>query len=316
MKEIFTAINEEMHVFEQQYLDIVNQNELISSYVNKDNGAKLVRPAIVFLTAGLCGTITLQTQKLALAVELMHHSSLIHDDVIDNGQKRRNCNTINALHGNQLAVLIGDYFLSQTMKQIVATDNINILTDITQVAETMVLGELLQIQLNRAQSLSLEQYFETIRKKTAVLLATCFKLGAYSAGISQQQIQQWYDMGISFGLAFQMADDISDFSQKTSNKDANKDIKEHKITLPLIAALTNMDTMQQQRLLNLYFHHKGTEEEIQQIINQTIENGGIEKAIHIMNQKAQVFDDFLQKIPQNAYSEALRQMLNKIISVK
>ncbi len=316
MEDIFIAIKKEMDIFEQQYLDIVNQNELIASYVSKDNGAKLIRPAVVFLTAGLCGAITPQTQKLALAVELMHHSSLIHDDVIDNGQKRRNCNTINALHGNQLAVLIGDYFLSQTMKQIVSTGNIDILTDITYVAETMVLGELLQIQLNKARSLSIEQYFETIRKKTAVLLATCFKLGAYSTKIPQQQIQKWYDMGISFGLAFQMADDISDYYLKTNNKDANKDIKEHKITLPLIAALTNMSTMQQQRLLNLYFYHNGTEEEIGKIIHLVIKNGGIEKALHIMNQKAQLFDDFLQDFPQNVYREALWQMLNKIISVK
>ncbi len=318
MEEIFAPIKEEMLIVEQQYHNIVSQNKIMAAYCQEKNEAKMFRPAIVLLTAGLCGKITSKTQSISLIVEMLHNSSLIHDDVIDNGQKRRNKKTINALYGNQLAVLIGDYILSKTMKQIANLDDSYILQEISHVSEAMIYGELLQLEhKNQKEQISIHQYLDVITNKTAILLASCFKLGAYSAEVSAQQLQEWYQMGLSFGIAFQIADDISDYDiNNIANKDANKDILEHKITLPLITALQNMTTHQQKEFLMFYFQHNGTRDEIEKIVHQVIDNKGIDNAIHIMNAKAQVFSNFLKNFPNNNYRHALSEMLKKIVNVK
>lgn len=314
---LFQPIQAEMKAMNNRYREILScKDEKIGRYVDYvlEKLGKQIRPAIVFLSAAICGKITENTYQTALALEMLHASSLIHDDVVDEGTIRRNAPSVNAAFGNQKAVLIGDYLLSKCINMVVNAKDEKLLKTISDLAQAMTEGELLQLSNKEVNQLSKEVYFKMIERKTALLFAACFQLGARSAQISESETEKWQQIGLKFGLFFQICDDLSDFDSKVKTlKDSHKDIIEHKITLPLVLALQNCNQIEKKSLLNLYINHHGTEEEIAAIVEKVKEKGGTDATLQCIKEKKTEIDKFLNSFSTTQYQKCFLQLTDYML---
>ena len=309
LEQIFYPIKKEMGALNEHYKKILQDNaptiNNILSSVHFSEGKRL-RPAMVFLSAGIAGKINHLTQITAFGLELLHYSSLLHDDVIDNGIKRHNQPTVNTLWDNKIAVLAGDYLLSECMNLIAQANYQKLLFKLPIITKTMAYGELLQLSKSENVLINETEYMEIIHCKTANLISACFEMGVASCTSDEVAINQWKKFGEEVGIIFQLKDDLLDYQiNDISPKDAHKDILEHKITLPLIAALQKMSEPKRQQLLDLYRNHSGNSSEIQDIIHFVNEHGGIAYTESLIDKKTNLCLDFVNRQEDSDYRRAL-----------
>jgi len=281
----------------------------ITRYIIKQKG-KQMRPMFVFFSAGVCGGITEATYHGASLVELLHTASLVHDDVVDNANERRGFFSINALWKNKVAVLVGDFLLSQGLLLSVKHKEFDILRIVSEAVQQMSEGELLQIEKARHLDIKESIYFEVIRKKTASLIASCCACGASSAGADEETVEKLRLFGEKVGIAFQIKDDLFDFGLDDVGKPVGNDIKEKKMTLPLIHALSTVDKSQKRKIINLVKNHNEDPEKVAEVINFVKINGGMEYATEKMMQYQQEAFDILAEIPNGGeYKTGLEQLV-------
>lgn len=312
LKDIQTPIAKELELFEIRFKESMQSSvpllNRITQYLIKQKG-KQMRPMFVFLSAGLCGSINDSTYRGASLVELLHTASLVHDDVVDNANERRGIFSINALWKNKVAVLVGDYLLSQGLLLSVKNNEHALLKIVSEAVEQMSEGELLQIEKARKLDIEEHVYFEIIRKKTASLIASCCASGALSAGTDNESVELLRTFGEKVGIAFQIKDDLFDFGLDDVGKPVGNDIKEKKMTLPLIYALKNTSTSEKRRIINLVRNHNENKEKVQEVINFVRASGGMEYAQTKMLQYQQEAFDILDKFPSNVYRQGLEQLV-------
>ncbi len=197
---------------------------------------KMLRPALVLLTGKACGRVTREHHVLGAVVELVHMATLVHDDVLDEADLRRRSPTINTLHGNEAAVLLGDYLISHAFHLCSSLETQYASRLIGSTTNTVCEGELMQVFNRGNYELDEETYLEIISRKTASLLATCCVLGAKYAGADAATIARMESFGMHAGLAFQIVDDILDLAgtEKQMGKTLGRDLDMEKLTLPLI----------------------------------------------------------------------------------
>jgi octaprenyl-diphosphate synthase len=291
--EIRKPIQTEMQLFAQKFAETLRTDnpmlESVNEYVLQKSGKQL-RPILAILSAKLFGDVNLSTINGALSLELLHTASLIHDDVVDDTFERRGNASINARWTNKIAILSGDYILSKSLGCATKTDNLSILKAIANVGMQLSDGELLQLaNLNMSDS-SEKQYFNIIRKKTALLFSTCSVVGGLSMNADESTIAHLRNFGEYLGICFQLKDDIFDYSENIQiGKPTANDIRDGKITLPLIYALEIAQADEKRKIIDWIDNKDFTPENIQSIIHFTIEKGGIEYAenqMHIYKNKA------------------------------
>jgi octaprenyl-diphosphate synthase len=274
---------------------------------------KKLRPAMVFLSAGIAGEINRLTQITAFGLELLHYASLLHDDVIDNGCKRHNQPTLNAVWNNKIAVLTGDYLLSECMNVIARENHQKLLSKLITITKTMSYGELLQLSKSDNAVINENEYIEIVHCKTASLISACFEMGVASCISDEKIINQWKNFGEEVGIIFQLKDDLLDYlPDNISQKDAHKDIKEHKITLPFIIALQRTPEAEQSQLLNLYKNHTGKPAEIQTVIRMVTERGGIDYTESLIEEKTNQCLDFVNQQAESDYRKSLSLLIQFI----
>ncbi|MDR0368842.1 MAG: polyprenyl synthetase family protein [Bacteroidales bacterium] len=316
LQQIFAPIEQEINSFNRSLDKIIHHNDIAVDELLSDISlykGKQLRPAMVFLSAATVGNINRLTYTTALAFELLHYSSLIHDDVVDNGQKRHNQPTINAARGVKTAVLTGDYLLSKCMTLVAQTQNMPLLEKLSQVAQAMTTGELLQLVEPDNRIISQEQYLRIIDCKTASLIAACFEMGVVSVQENKYPAQQWNSFGRDVGMIFQLKDDLLDYQpDNLSQKDVCKDIYEHKITLPLIVALQQLPADEQLSLFHLYKTHQGKYEEIKSLIEKITQHGGISYTENMIAEKSERCIAFVQAQKDSVYKEALLALIRFI----
>ncbi|MCL2596667.1 MAG: polyprenyl synthetase family protein [Paludibacter sp.] len=283
LDEIKNPIDAEFELFENNYRSAFNSEsallEQINYYLLQQNGKKL-RPIIVLLAAKLCsGTCNTATIDIAVALELLHTASLIHDDVVDSTSQRHGLPSVNAQWTNKVAVLAGDFFLSKSLFFAAKTENQNIMTMFSQIGINLAEGELFQLAKENNHNISETEYLNIIRKKTALFFAYCASMGAISVNGEEQKIMKMSLFGEYLGTSFQIRDDIFDyFDNKNIGKPTGNDIREGKITLPLIFALQNSDEKSKSEILNIINNNDLDNKNISEIIDFTCKNGGIEYA--------------------------------------
>ncbi len=275
-------IQETLKQFEEAYLGsirsiaptIVKATELLSRQT-----AKQVRPLLLLLTANCFGPITEEIIKGSTFIELLHVSSLVHDDVVDESGHRRGVPSMNAVFGNHKAVLIGDYLLANAMMQAVQTNNKQILLQLANLGKNLSEGELLQMDTAELGDYSEERYLEIIDRKTSSLIESSMMVGALLAGVSDTEtLQKIEQAGQLLGRAFQIRDDIFDYQPTVQlGKPSGQDIAEHKITLPLIYAL-QQESKERDKVLKLLRHEQLKRDEIAFVIDFATRMGGIEYA--------------------------------------
>ena len=272
--EIKRPVEQHMQAFEQKFKDAMKSTvpllDKITNYIIKRKG-KQIRPMFVFLSAQVSGEINDSTHRAAALIELLHTASLVHDDVVDDSNERRGFFSLNALWKNKIAVLVGDFLLTNGLSLALENDDFHLLKIANDAVREMSEGELLQIEKARRLDISEAVYFDIITKKTAALLAACCAAGAASVTSDKQTIALFKEFGILTGIAFQIKDDLFDFgTEEDIGKPTGIDIKEKKMTLPLIYALNNSTWLEKRKIINIIKNHNEESEEVMKVIQFVI----------------------------------------------
>lgn len=275
-------VKAEMQQFEACFASsLKTDNPLLSNiteYVLTGSGKKL-RPILVLLAAKLCGQINDTTINGAVALELLHTASLIHDDVVDDTDERRGKESVQIKWNNKIAILSGDYMLSSSLRYGTRTKNLNILELISNIGCQLSDGELLQLLNVEQAGTTEEEYFNVIRKKTALLFSTCLETGAWSAQGNETQIKALRNYGEFLGICFQLKDDVFDYDENASiGKPTGNDIRDGKVTLPLIYALRNTEGAEKDQIFKWMQKKDFSQENIHRILDFARKNGGIRYA--------------------------------------
>jgi len=282
--------------------------DIITQYLYKQKG-KQIRPMFVFFSAGLCGEINESTYRGASLIELLHTASLVHDDVVDDANERRGFFSINALWKNKVAVLVGDYLLAKGLSICVDGNELALLKIMSDAVEQMSEGELLQIEKARKLDIKEDIYFEIIRKKTAVLIASCCSSGATSVSASPEYIDKMRLFGEKVGIAFQIKDDLFDFGTDDVGKPLGNDIKEKKMTLPLIYALKQCSNSEKRHYINIVKNHSEDHKKVKEVIDFVKSSGGLDYATECMLQYQHEAFAILEDFEDNVYKEGLQQLV-------
>lgn len=305
-------IERELDRFETHFRDSMRSRvallDKIMFYIIKRKG-KQMRPMFVFLSAKLVGTSSEATFTAASLVELLHTASLVHDDVVDDSLERRGFFSINALWKNKIAVLVGDYLLSQGLLLALKNKQFRVLEIVSDAVREMSEGELLQIE--KARRLDIEEpiYYEIIRQKTASLLAAACAAGAASVTTDETVIERVRLFGEKIGIAFQIRDDLFDFGTDDVGKPLGIDIKEKKMTLPLIYALKNTNSTQRKNIINIIKRHSEKTEKVAEVIDFVRKSGGLAYAQDAMLRYRQAAFDILYSFPKSEVRDALENLV-------
>lgn len=297
-------------IFKKEIASSTSLLNIITSYILKSKGKQL-RPILVFLSARMCGNITQATYSAAYMIELMHTATLLHDDVVDNAEKRRGFFSINALWKNKIAVLVGDYFLAKGLLHAIETKEIEMLEIISTAVKEMSEGELLQVEKSRKLNNTEDIYFEIIRKKTAALFVAAMSAGAVSSKqCTAEQKESIKKIAEILGVAFQIKDDLLDYtSTNIIGKPAWNDLKEQKITLPLLYALSQVPKSEQRYIKNLLKKHKNKHTKLKEIVDFVRKYGGIEYAQQKINNMCSEAIELSKQFPQNESRDALVELI-------
>lgn len=282
---------------------------IIINYLLKQKG-KQMRPLLVFLTARLNGEINESTYHAASLIELMHTASLVHDDVVDDSNMRRGFFSINALWKNKIAVLFGDYLLAKGLLLAVNKNEFELLKIVSKAVEEMSEGELIQIEKARKLDIDEETYFEIIRKKTAALMVACTTAGTYSVGVNGNSLEQMRLFGEYLGIAFQIRDDLFDFERSgIFGKPSGNDIKERKMTLPFIHALSRCSPSEKNHIIRLMRNKNKSTQMVDEIMDFVRNHGGIEYARSVMEGYKLKALTLLKNFPQNEANQSLAYLV-------
>jgi octaprenyl-diphosphate synthase len=240
-RNVFALLANELALVEEEYRRQASSNIQAIDYLGdylQSSGGKRVRPALLILANYAVGGIARSENiiRLATVMEMLHTATLVHDDIIDNADLRRNRPSVNARFGNQTAVLMGDWLYMSAFETSLRERSLRILDILTRLTRKMTEGELLQLTSLGSTEISEDTYFDILRRKTAYLFSACCEIGAILGGASTQGAEALRDYGLNLGIAFQLADDLLDFTSDASvlGKASGADLAEGKLTLPLI----------------------------------------------------------------------------------
>ncbi len=310
-----------MELFESKFRDSMTSQvallNRITHYIVNRKG-KQMRPMFVFLTAKMLnnGEVNERTYRGASVIELIHTATLVHDDVVDESNKRRGFFSINALWKNKIAVLVGDYLLSKGLLLSIDNEDFDLLKIISVAVREMSEGELLQIEKARRLDITEDVYYDIIRQKTATLIAACCSLGACSVKPESEDVETFRKFGELCGMAFQIKDDLFDYGTKQIGKPTGIDIKEQKMTLPLIYALNHCTKKEKSWVINSIKNHNQDKKRVKEVIAFVKEKGGLDYAVTKMLQYKDEALGLLSEYPESEYKSALELMVNYVVDRK
>ncbi|NAS29454.1 polyprenyl synthetase family protein [Flavobacteriaceae bacterium R38] len=321
VEQIKEPIHDEMELFEKKFYDSMSSKvallNRITHYIVNRKG-KQMRPMFVFLVAKMIsnGKVNERTYRGASVIELIHTATLVHDDVVDDSNRRRGFFSINALWKNKIAVLVGDYLLSKGLLLSIDNGDFDLLKIISVAVREMSEGELLQIEKARRLDITEDVYYEIIRQKTATLIASCCALGAGSVKPESEEVQKMRKFGELIGMAFQIKDDLFDYGDARIGKPTGIDIKEQKMTLPLIYTLNHVSQKEKNWLINSVKNHNKDKKRVKEVIALVKEKGGLTYAEQKMKAFQQEALTILSDYPDSSYKNALELMVNYVIDRK
>lgn len=288
-------------------------NKIVDKYL--ETKGKQIRPIIVVLSAKFFGAEVSDGELCgAASVELLHNASLIHDDVIDETKQRRGHDTINNTWDNHIAVLVGDFFVSNALACAIRTNDFRVISTISELGKELSTGEIDQIDVAKHHSIDEQTYFSIINKKTASLFQSCVKVGGYSVGASDIDIANLSKFVELLGLSFQIKDDIFDyFKDDAIGKPTGNDLREGKVTLPLIYALSHTESPRHGEMRRLADSDSLTTEQIETLIDFAKAEGGIEYAYATMERLRAEARSILEPYPDNEAKRAFLSLFDYII---
>ena len=317
LQQIRLPIVKEFEEFKSLFdASLQSSNPLLSevlTYIKQRNG-KMMRPILTLLMAKLFGEINYSALHAALSLELLHTASLVHDDVVDESDKRRGQSSVNAIYNNKVSVLVGDYMLATSLKHSAMTGSIRIVDLVARLGQNLAEGEIIQLTNINASEFSEEVYYDVIRKKTAALFTASAEAGAVAVNSSDEMVQNARLFGEMIGIAFQIKDDIFDYySSGEIGKPTGNDMSEGKLTLP---ALHVLNTLGDEKMCQLAFRIKSldaTDAEISLFIDYVKKNGGIDYARQVMVDYRNKALDLLPSTADTTIKDALTAYIDYVI---
>lgn len=293
-----------------------SDNELMNSIVSQylKNKGKQLRPILALISGKMMGGINQNVITAGAAIEILHNASLIHDDVIDQSKQRRGASTINHVWDNHVAVLVGDFFVSKALVCAISTHNSHILSTLASLGANLSLGEIDQVDTARNHNISEESYFKIIEQKTATLFTSCIEVGALAAGAQSQQFAALKEFARLLGLCFQIKDDTFDyFHDPIVGKPTGNDLREGKVTLPLIYALSLTDRPERDLMLEILNKPIFDDTDIDCLVEWAKDCGGIDYAYQKMHQLCHQGEACLDSYGDNECTQALKSIFHYII---
>lgn len=316
LEDIIRPISGDIDDFNRKFKETISLEGFfvddISSHIFNSTGKK-IRPIISFLSAKLMGEINQMTIRATIILELLHTASLVHDDVLDQSEKRRGEKSVNWIWGNNSAILYGDFLYSKCLELIETKEDFSLMPLYARIGKELPLGELLQKEVSLNADYSLESYFKVIEKKTATLMEASALVGALTNNQEGEKKEAIKEFGKMLGIAFQIKDDILDFSQKDIGKPMGNDIREKKITLPLIYLLEELDNNDKQDMLNELAKEDKREEDILRIIDMIRLGGYLDKANSKVEQYSQKAKQALSIFEDSIYKNSLIKLVDYLL---
>ena len=274
---------------------------------------KMIRPGLVLLSGLACGAITEKHIRAAAIFEMIHNATLLHDDVIDDGQSRRGAPTVNVLCGNERAVLLGDFLLGKVIKLCVGLGD-RIREIIAEASMRTCEGELRQISQRGNWSLSEPEYIEIITGKTAALFEGSCAAGAMLAGADESAVEALSCYGRSMGIAFQITDDLLDLvgEQAKTGKTAGNDLDHDKLTLPIIHLLKSADKAEKEKTRNVISRLDGSSDRME-LVKKLNACGSIEYARRRAKEFAEGAISSLEGAAENGGGKVLAEAARFIV---
>lgn len=327
LSHIKAPIADEMAHFDAVFRESLSGNggllDTVLEYIMR-RGGKRMRPMLTLLIAKAFSPVgakggceeggkgelcdgALRAIHAACSLELLHTASLVHDDVVDESDRRRGQASVNASFGNKMAVLVGDYILATSLREIAMTGCAGMTDAVARLGQTLSAGEVKQIENISSTDFSMDNYFDVIEKKTASLFECCCCLGALSAGVGEAAMEKVCEFGRNIGILFQIRDDILDYSDpEVTGKPAGNDLREGKLTLPVLHVLASApdeiaDLGRRVRSFDI------TELDINCLVEYTESHGGIEYARSVIDEYYRKCMDYIDhNISDSAIAESLR----------
>jgi octaprenyl-diphosphate synthase len=310
--------NELMQVeleFERQARSNVQVIDYLGEYL-RASGGKRVRPALTILSNYAVGGdgARYNSIRMATVMEFLHTATLVHDDIIDKAETRRKRPTVNALYGNETAVLMGDWLYMSAFETSLAERSLPILDILTSVTRKMTEGEILQLTLLGNAEITEAQYFDVLKRKTAYLFSASCEIGAILGGATEKQQLALREYGLNLGTAFQLIDDVLDFtsSEDALGKAAGADLLGGKVTLPLIY-LRELEPASLEMIQNVVREEKYGSIRQQDLLEAITRSGALEQARHRANEYAEEARAALDALPESEYGDSLRALPTYIL---
>jgi len=317
IRDIKKSLNSEFDRYKENFSLIMKSNvaivDNIAKYIIRHKG-KGLRPLLVILSSKLAGNPNNNTYIVASLIEILHTATLVHDDVVDNSNIRRNFPAINAIWKNKISVLMGDYLLAKSLISATRTGSMEIMNLLAETSRRLSQGELFQIEKSRKLDITEEEYFRLISDKTAALISACTELGAITVNTSEEKQTALKLYGENLGIAFQIKDDILDYEgkQKILGKPVGADIKEKKITLPLILAMKKAKAKDKKKIIKI-MKRGARGKDIQRIIAFSAENAGLSSAKEAMESYANKAKTNLDIFPDSINKENAFKFVDYVI---
>lgn len=315
LKHITEPIFDDIKLFEKEFRNALHSEvrliNLVGKYIIRHKG-KHIRPVLTLLASRVCGQPTLNSYRAAALIELMHIATLIHDDVVDEAEKRRGFPSINNLWKNKIAVLMGDFIFSKTLINMVSLKDFSTLKLIADTAEKLAAGEILQIEKALTRSMTEEVYYEMINKKTASLISTSCELGAITSTGEARDRKAMIMYGTKLGMAFQIKDDLFDLlgSEKQTGKNIGADVKRNMMTLPLIYTYertTKTEHRKLKKIMNLKNKSRSDLNDLNQIVHKA---GGFNYAEQKINDFSDQAIEAISIYPDSSYKQSMVDLIS------
>ncbi|UFS72729.1 polyprenyl synthetase family protein [Geomonas sp. RF6] len=280
------------------------------------SGGKRIRPALLLLSAQLCGYFGERSVPLASVVEFIHTATLLHDDVVDNANLRRGLASANTLWGNEASVLVGDFLFSKSFSLMVADGDLRILKALADATTIISEGEVLQLVCTSDLDITVERYLEVVRCKTAILLSAACEVGAILGEVSPELRQNITDYGMELGVAFQLMDDILDYTatEEQFGKSIGHDLEEGKITLPLIHTLKCCTADEREVIGGIVEKDLLSDEDFAQVFGLVHRYGGIEHTIEAARGHVAQCKKHLEAFPPSPARDALAELAEYVVT--
>ncbi len=314
IKEITKPIMEDMKIFQRELDEALHSEvrliNIIGRYILRHRG-KHFRPILTILTSRICGKPTLNSYRAAAMIEILHIASLVHDDVVDEADKRRGFPSINKIWKNRVSILMGDFLFSKALINMIGIKDFDVLDLISQTAENMASGEMLQIEKSATRTFSENSYFDMIFRKTASLISASCELGAITTSRQDTDRKAMRQYGTKLGLAFQIKDDLFDFIGQESEigKSKGADIKKNLVTLPLIHSYSTLSRVERRQIDRLLRQRRKSPHDLDEIEEIVRNAGGFEYAFKKIDEYSNQALDALAEYPDSAYKQALTDLV-------